>query len=76
MKIAKPHLPPVSHDRLVLISSEKQRCSVIKHRKRELFVNLFSCFVSSFIFSLAEARHLDNDNVCCFFSLRVVYELS
>lgn len=68
-KLQGPHLPPLSHDGLVLISGEKQRCTVIKERKRELLLNLFSCFVSAFLSSLAEARCLDNDDVCCFLHL-------
>lgn len=56
MKIARPPPPPVSHDGLVLISGEKQRCKVIKEKKKELFLNLFSCFVSAFLPTPAEAR--------------------
>lgn len=50
---------------------------VIKERKRELLLNLFSCFVSAFL--PAEARHLDNVDVCCFLcaaALQDVFELS
>lgn len=71
-KLQGPHLPTVSHDGLVLISSEKQRCAVIK--ERELLLNLYSCFVLAFLSSSAEARRLDNDDVCCLLCLPL-YEL-
>ncbi len=52
---------------------------MIKERKKELLLHLFSRFVSAFVFSQAEARCLDNNNVCCFLcvaTLQAVFELS
>lgn len=55
VKIARPpHLLLVSHDGLVLISGEKQRCAVIK--ERELLVNLFHCFVPHISFFLNRSK--------------------
>lgn len=62
---ARPPPPLVSHDRLVLISGEKQRCKVIKERKRGLLLNRFSFFVSGFLSSQAKTRRLDSDDFCC-----------
>lgn len=52
---------------------------VIKQRKGELLLNLFSCYVSAFLSLPAEATRLDNVGVCCFLfaaALQDVFKLS
>lgn len=52
---------------------------VIKQRNRELWPNLFSCYVSTFLCLTTEATRLDNVGVCCFLfaaALQDVFELS